>query len=783
MKRKMISFLLVFVMLLSLFPMAALAYETEENEETVTVSEEAAVPEETIVVLQSDADAANGENPEIVTGSKGENVAVMVYGKAISEAVFKSDYNFDNFLSALESELQGVLANEKIPHVELYLVSDSGAEYKLTENAVKDAAFLSSFKYEADGILGWSDDVFKFLQDVFGWMISGVDTIGELYRIYGATNVPKGSYTLEVRQIDGEGYTLWQPESGQIRVKVGGDHVNYVGYNRKIGEYDLEIFGIDLSTVKFSMPGVFLNAVDPGFSFRSADLGGNGIAGTEFVLVNRDEVEKIVKASLKLGKETFTNAMDLVGTEGFTWDELNILDKDLLKWDEAAQQISFNEDAAYKLLVTYWSLVEASARMPMTDFLSDETDLRLPAILKATSDTEGYVKFTEDSNVTLLWSLQILLKMGDIILTEADNMDLADGVFKDAETEAIVEFVITLAKYAAEEGIEFWDENGKLINGIINDWVYPVLQNDNIAKAAKNVLVRYLGNNLPESIQEIIAMLPTHALLTAKMPAGHYIMMETAVPDGYFRSPIFYTMNMEWRTESPNIQDWCYVTVGNIGTVLPYYAEDFYTYFREFSAAGTADEILNKITDGKTGTIIEDTINGNNDITALSIAYNAGLIYNYMGGDKVYGSEEELAKELTTYLYTYGRTSQNLMMFANKVVKEAKSVITSEIDDDWTFYTASTSLRTNLALKTKALIKGIADCIDTSGNSKLNANVKDALTKAADNIDTSNRIVEQTTAIKNAIENTAKSVAADIGNAVLKIGMGVTKTILKWAMK
>ena len=777
MNRKTISLLLVFVMVLSLFPMAALA----DDDQTVQAEEAVPAPEVTYA-----------ESP-YAPGPKGdEDAAVIVYGKSMADAIHKSGYSFSDFVNALKSELQGILANEKLPDVEMYLVSDDGYEYKLTKDAVEDAAFLSSFQYHANGLLGWTEYVADFVKLAFGWLVSGIDTIGQFYKIYGVTDIPEGDYNLEIRKINGSGYTLWQPESGQCRVHVGDSHVNYVGFDQQLGSYtfniniDLWLFEIDVDVfdVEFSLPGVFLNTEEPGFKFKSADFGGNALPGTEFVLVNRDETEKIVNAALKMGKETFTNAMQLIGTDGFTWEELSILNKELLTWDSDAQQISFNEKQAYKLLCTYWSLVEASARMPMTDLLSDETDIRLPAILKATADENGCVNFTEDSNVTLTWSLEILLKLGNVVLTEAEDMNFTEGVFEDPETEAIVNFVLALAKYAAEKGTEFWDENGELITDVINDWVYPVLQNDNVMQAAHDAIIWYYdGEEIPETVQTILDMMPTHALLTPKLPDGHYILFETKVPDGYIRSPLFYTINLQWNTDSQDVRDWCYVTVGNLGIILPYYAEDYYTYLRQFSLAGAADGILNAISGGETGTIIQDTLNGNADITALSIAYNADILYNYMGGNAVYASEEELAKALTDYLYTYGRTSQNLMMFGSKVVKEAKSVVTSEIDENWSFYTSSTSLRTNLALKLKAIIKGVADSIDTSGSSKLNAGTKDTLNKIADSIDTSNRIVDITTAIHDKIQDTVKSVAVSIGQAVLKVTAKVSKTILKWGMK
>ena len=125
-------------------------------------------------------------------------------------------------------------------------------------------------------------------------------------------------------------------------------YVNYVGYEQELGSYTFNIsldqwlFDIDwdVFTVSFRMPGVFLDTREPGFTFRTADLGGNALPGAEFLLVNRDETEKIIRAAFALGKDTFTNAMNLIGTEGFTWEELSILNKELLSWDQQAQQIS-----------------------------------------------------------------------------------------------------------------------------------------------------------------------------------------------------------------------------------------------------------------------------------------------------------------------------------------------------------------------------------------------------------------------------------------------------------
>ena len=759
--KKLISLLLAVIMVFCLLPLSALAADSQPAEGT-------------------------GREP----GPKGdEDVAVMVYGKTVSDAVHKAGYNFTDFVAALKSELQGVLADETLPEVEVYLVNDQNQEYKLTKNAVEDAAFLSSFQFEADGLLGWADDVFKWLEDAFGWLISDIDTVGEFYDIYGAEDVPEGDYTLEIRKIDGDGYTLWAPEDGVTRVHVGDDHVNYVGYKKELGSYDFDIeydFGIfeidwDVFSVSFSMPGVFFDTREPGFTFRTADLGGNALPGAEFLLVNRDETEKIVRAAVALGKDTFTNAMNLIGTEGFTWEELSILNKELLTWDQQAQQITFNHKEAYKLLTTYWYLVEASAMDPLINFMSDETDIRLPAILKATSDENGYVFFGEDNNVTLTWSLEILLRMADVVLTEAEDIELVDGMFEDPQTESMVRLVLTLAKYAAEKGTEFWDENGQLVTDVINDWVYPILQNDNMMEFAKDAMIWVIGeDSLTEDDLKMLELLPTHALLTKKMPTGHYLMLEIGVPEGYVHNPMFYTINLTWNTESSDPGDWCYATVGNLGIIAPYFLEEYYGYLRGFNASAEADRILNLISGGRTGAMIQDMISDNTDVSALAIAYQANIIYNYMGGNQLYSSEQELAQELTKYLYAHGRTAQNLLIFSDRIAREAKGIVSAEITPEWTFYNFSTSLRTNIALNTQALIRGIAASIDTTGNAKLNTAVKDMLEKTADSIDTSNRIIEQTTQIQNQIKQTVKDVASGAAKAALSTAGKIVKSLLSW---
>ena len=746
MNRKLISILLVIVMIVGLFPAMALAGNT-----------------------------AASESPYEAGPAGDEDVAVMVYGKSISDIVCTGDYTLDSFSAKLKAELQGWLANEKLPEVEMYLVNSAGQGYKLTqEGKPKDAAFLSSFKVDASGLAGWLEYFTNAVQTVFGWLVNNVDTVGEFYRIYGATNVPEGDYTLKILKISGDGYKLWQPESGDISVHVGDDSVNYVGYSIPLNEYSLDAWGWNLATLKLSMPGVFLKAEDPGISFTSANYGGQAVPGAEFVLVNRDEVENIVKAAAVMGENTFTNAMRKIGSDGFTWNELSILNKQLLEWDSENEQITLNKENARKLLGTYWALVEASAKEPITDFLNDKPYIHLPAILLATADENGIVRFTEDSNVTLIWSFQILLKLGNVVLDEVQNAELLDGVFENKSTEALVNFTIIVTKYVLEKGLYYSEKYSDTFYYSINEWVYPVLQNDNVMQYAKELLKDYAGD-----YDDIISMLPSHAILTPKMPAGSYILFQSEAPYGYVRSPLFYTVQLDWDTSGQDISKWCFASVADCGVILPYYAEDCYTYLREFDLAKSADGILDNITGGKLDSFIQDMLNNDTDVTAAAIAYQSYYIYWYMGGRLVYDSQEALAAALTEYLYSYGRTAQNMMIFANRVMKDSKSVITGVIDESWTFYNVSTSARTNAALAVQATIKGIAGSIDAENSDTL-GKVQQGLNDLADKIDTDNHIADKADEFITRVEDGVKDAASKLGTSALQAGMKLAKGFISW---
>ena len=757
MRKRIISIVLAVAMILCLIPIGVLAADGDSTVNPATGREQGPA----------------GDVP----------VAVMVYGDNITKLSTTPGLGFSDFIDAVKEEIKNVAGNNNVPEVEMYLVNKDGQEYKLTQENASETAFIASFKYRSEGdggITGWFVDL---VQSAYELLFNDFDQVESLYRIYGAKNVPEGEYTLEIRSIADDGFKLIKPETRELKVTVekSATKTCYVGFDSMVGMLDLTVFDVTLYKAIMTMPGVFLQSSEPGIEFTSANLGDQPVPGSEFVMVNRDETEKLIKAFYGLGKETFESAMSLIGTEGYTWKELSILYNEVLKWDSENAQISIDGKNAYKLLGTYWSLMQASAKEPLLNFLKDDTELRVPAILAATADENGVVHFGPDNNVTLIWSLEILQKMGGVAFSKIEEYGLIDELFPDPMTGAIIKFVIKLGKSYLGSDNMLWDADGNLKKDFINGTMYLLLQNDNIMEFAQDKLNWIVGDNLTEEEKEFLKLLPDHALLTKKMPAGKYILLETSVPDGYFRSPFFYTVDLEWHPEAKYARDWYYASVADLGLIAPYFAEDFYDWLRNYDFKVEADKVLNYITDDKTGDLIAKTLTGENDITKYTITYFSNILYNYMGGSLLYNSELDLAKDMTKHLYAYGKSAQNLLQFGDQVATRSKSVVAGQLTKDWIFYNYSTSLRTNSALKTQKILNGVAKAIDTTEDHPVTSAVKSTIQKIADKIDTTNRIKDQVTNIQNKISSFFSDIGSKIGNKVLDGVFNALKTVLGWS--
>lgn len=65
---------------------------------------------------------------------------------------------------------------------------------------------------------------------------------------------------------------------------------------------------LDLS-YKFVFPGLWCAESDAGFAFTDVDVAETGIAGSEYLLVNRDELIDVLKFMKELGKDAFQGAL------------------------------------------------------------------------------------------------------------------------------------------------------------------------------------------------------------------------------------------------------------------------------------------------------------------------------------------------------------------------------------------------------------------------------------------------------------------------------------------
>ena len=712
-----------------------------------------------------------------------------------------------------------------MPECSIVLVAEDGTEYPLEKGNGEfieslDIEYHSAFSGQEGEIADRYKELLSKLSDFIDSVKSTVsesfvnadltDKMKDFYVTYSSNQIPVGDYTLRVKEIKGNGYKLWEPADGSVpNVSVKKDKVTVAGFAKEYSPTGIientpglktgwnfiktlvnginklislnpfsQMEPLEVPTITTSVTGIWLKREDPGFKFIKTDLADKPLPGAEFLMVDRNETIKIVKAMIALGKDTFTNAMKLVGTEGFTWEELSILNAGLISRDEETNQIGLDPVAVQKLVGTYWALVEASAKMPIKDFLKEE--LRVPAVLKATSGEDGIVKFTEDSNITLVWSINALMKIANISNDWIQNINSEDLDFGNAELNAIMEVIIPVVKAASAAGIKITEDTGEFAAGFINDWIYPLLQNDDIPQKLSDI-VNALGGEEDEDELTWKDFIPNHAILTAKLPASDYILMEEKAPEGYMRNPIFYTIHLTWDTEQEDVSKWCYVTVADIGIIGPYLAENYYTFFRNNSFVSVSDKILNRVM-GKDVNVLEWVLANEEGATAATLDYWAKLISANMAGDSENGSEEAVANELAQYVIKHGDNVQSLMHFAYTVANRRRAVISSEVNEEWHFYNFNDSIHTSYATRITALLEGAKASIknDTLVGQATKAVIQAQIdTVAAVDKTITSITARYTAAVKEAVGKVADSVKSTVTEAAKSVVSSLLKRLFK----
>ncbi len=481
---------------------------------------------------------------------------------------------------------------------------------------------------------------------------------------------------------------------------------------------------LDLS-YKFVFPGLWCAESDAGFSFKDVDVGETGIEGSEYLLVNRDELIDVLKLMKDLGKDAFEGSIKATFGGEMTYADGTVVDYDsivklyfeLVESEDG--QLSLDYDTAYAILKTYLGVISDMNlfdRMVDTETGDILTPIKLkypiPAFLKATSDENGVVTFNKNSNVTLTWMLEIIPqiteKLGETSLVQ-DNQ--------------VLSLLIKVSDYAA-------NLVGDYGPSIVNTLVYPFAQR--------------LG------------------LVGKKMASGNYLMFQTKAAENYWINPFAYTMILTWENET-----WLYVTVADLGIIMPYFAAGFYDFVRETTFAGTLDKFLSKVT-GDDVSIITDILNDNIDITdevnktmmgALT-AFVGQIGFNSLGLDSLFTTKSDFVSGLNKYLYENGRTAQNLMVYVNRQAMRAKSIYAGYVTEDWYFYNVDKS---PTLVATKLIDKSTKDIAAVFVNETKSNIVTKTGTTVSKVVNTVGTKVEQ------AAQNVRTQIKSTIGAAVKSV--------------
>ena len=422
---------------------------------------------------------------------------------------------------------------------------------------------------------------------------------------------------------------------------------------------------------EFSFPGLWCAESEAGFAFTDVDVAETGIAGSEYLLVNRDELIDVLKFMKELGKDAFQGALAATfgGTATYAdgtvkdYDSIVNLYFELVKSEDG--QLSLDYDTAFAILKTYigvisdMNLFDRVVDTDTGDMVPMKLKYPIPAFLQAASDENGIVKFNRDSNITLTWMLQI---MEDITKAIGDTSFIQDN--------QVLSLLMDVATYAAPIIKKYGEK-------IINTLVYPFAQR--------------LG------------------LVGKKMASGNYIMFQTKAAEGYWINPFAYTMILTWEDET-----WLYVTVADLGLIKPYFAAGFYDFVRDTTFAGTIDKFINGIA-GKdvniiTGILDPEGIDITKEmgkvVTGALTAFVGQIGFESLGLDTIFSTKSEFVAGLNKYLYENGRTAQNLMIYVNKQAMRAKSVYAGYVTEDWYFYNIDKSPTTTA---TKLIDKSTKD--------------------------------------------------------------------------
>ena len=703
--KKILALLLAIVMAISLMPIAALAEGTGNTTED--------------------------------TAKTGE-VATVVYGPTFTKLLRSgTTLKIEEILTELANAAMKAKENGSIiPEVDIVLINEeTGKEYPMTKNP--DISFADSLGTSVQ--TGWGSTIDNLANQFLNNLLTGdsMDTIvksgrGYAFETYSTGQIPEGVYKAYIKEIKGEGYAIKDEASRTVEnIEVKGDQKKpvYIGEANSSFSQSQDLgWGWFTATVSFEMDfsGYWITKKPIGFKFSNQDVVDTGINGNEFTLVNRDQVLDILTFMKDLGKEIFETVLaNLQNEDVFDFNTVVELHKHLLNTESGT--VSLDYTVARELVNTYLALLSG------IDVWNEvlHSGLVLPSIHTAKSATvdgvDGIVEFNEDTNVTLTWAFDQMLKLVDLL--PEDNQ--AVQLFKK-----IIDILEPLKDKINDEGYD---------------------------------LIYYGSGILGENVPQI---------LSEKMPSGNYLMFQTEVENKDFqRSPLAYTMNITWENAS-----WLYVTVADLGIIGPYVAKDFYNFVRNTTFEGPvakAFKVLSKGYEfGSEATLYNIAITENlqkalmtgsldladDDNKALQgafTAYIANATYNALGLERIFNTRVALLNGMNDYLVGNQNTAVNLMNYVNAQAQKSKSIYAGKVNEDWVFYNLDTSPTTTATKLIDKSTKDIAAAFPEG--SQRQAGIKQ-------NGETASKIVGT---VGKRIEETNKAIAKNVKDVATKLLGGI----------
>lgn len=782
---RIISLILAIVMVVAMLPLSALADETYPKQKVALVVYSAEFT--TMIKSAMEKDATLDDLKEIAEKFVAEGTEGIQVPQV--KATLTPE---DETLQKVELvEAEGGFNLFESLQMDIPIVDRVKSKVNENGGIISNLSFVKELK---DGIVSKTE---TFVNDSMAKVFSGLNVYGTIYRVYVADvpvkDVDGTKYTLKVEEFNSTkdpgaiqaGYVLFDGEgdfhSDREReevIKLRDDN-HYQFLASKGSEYDVGLKG-DLNPLvaiqdwlsekdwykdpaksvidnliekvtgkldtsfKFTFPGLWCAESNAGFTFQNTDVADAALMNSTFLMFDRDEIVEILKFMKELGKDAFNELMVAAfGDEdaGLPYDNLVTLHTQLINSDEEGQ-MSIDQDTLFKIVKTYMAVI---SNLDLFNRIKD-ANLVLPAILEAQADEQGLVTFNRQSNITLVWILKILPELKNVASAALDQT----GV-----TSQIPQPLLKLFDYAMDA-----------------------------AAMADDALAEF-ANGLPYALAQ------RFGIVGPKMQDDHYVMIQTKAPTdadngAYWLNPFAYTMDVKWINE-----DWVYVTLADLGIIVPYFAEGIYDFVRNTTFEGTVDKFLSKLTN-KDVTFVSDIMSEKVDIgdqmVGILTAFVGENAFGSLGLDSLFGNKVDFISGLNKYLYENGKTAQNLMVYVNRQAKKAKAVYAGDLTPqpiydgedivDYTYWQFYNIDKSTVTVATKLINKStqdIASRIENPVKASIVSKTGETVSAIVTNVGT--RIEAQTAKIKAQVKEAAKSAIKQIATSALNVAKNVITNI------